>query len=220
MHPKIICLFISILLLTTINVIGQEINTEAETVEHQVKLNLGVDLAQAVAPLVTKGISGYGLYFDVEIKPNVLILGDVGGNTYDIDKDLYSYKSNGSYIKLGTAYNIMNHEKNQAIVGVQYAFSYFDHEMPGLFVENYWDNRYIQFTEENVYAHWIEFIGGLRVEIVKNLYLAYTLRIKLKPWTSHDSFTPLYIPGYHKNRGKSSFGISYYITYRIPLYKK
>lgn len=195
----------------------EEKNEDEET--HIVKLSVGLDLAQPVAPLVTDGIEGFGFYFDLEPKKNIVVMGDMGFNTYDIEKSLYSYSSKGSYYKFGVGYDIMKHEKNQAIVGIQYAFSSFTHEMPGLYVKNYWENRYIRFDEEKAQAHWLEFVGGLRVELMKNLFLAYTLRVKINPWTNNDTFTPLYIPGYHKNRGGSSFGISYYIIYRLPLTK-
>ena len=64
-------------------------------------------------------------------------------------------------------------------------------------------------------------VTGLKIRVVKQLYLGFTLRYKLFMSTSGaEDLRPYYIPGFGKNIGTSAFGFNYYVSYRLPFRKK
>ncbi|HAB27539.1 MAG TPA: hypothetical protein DCE27_07155, partial [Xanthomarina gelatinilytica] len=72
-------------------------------------------------------------------------------------------------------------------------------------------------------ALWGEFIVGLKVEVLNNLYLGLNAQFKyLISQDQPDNFENLYIPGFQKtyDSGGFGFGYGYSISYLIPFYKK
>jgi hypothetical protein len=72
-------------------------------------------------------------------------------------------------------------------------------------------------------ASWLEFIFGLKAEIVANIYLGASIRIGfLISNKEAEQFPNLWIPGFNKVTEGSNFGVgyNYSLTYLIPLYRK
>jgi hypothetical protein len=64
-------------------------------------------------------------------------------------------------------------------------------------------------------------VTGLKIRVVEQLYMGFTVRYKLLMETSGTSGLSLYyVPGFGKNIGSSAFGFNYYISYRLPFRKK
>ena len=63
----------------------------------------------------------------------------------------------------------------------------------------------------------------MKAEILNNLYLGLNLQLKISAsQTIPDNFDNVYIPGFGKTYDSSGIGTgySYFLAYRIPLYKK
>ena len=64
-------------------------------------------------------------------------------------------------------------------------------------------------------------VSGLKIRVVKQLYLGFTIRYKLFMSVKNvEEFKPYYVPGFGKNISTSAFGFNYYVTYRLPFRKK
>ena len=133
-------------------------------------------------------------------------------------------------MKIGFDYNAYENwldMENMIYVGIRYGFSNFSQNLnsykiydnSGYFPETvmYPDEKYSGLT-----AHWGEVIGGIKAEVLNNLYIGFSLRLNVlfaekKP----DNFDNLYIPGFNKTyNGSFGAGFNYTISYFIPFYKK
>jgi hypothetical protein len=87
--------------------------------------------------------------------------------------------------------------------------------------ETTWPNTRETSSNGNAKASWYEMVTGLKIRIVKQLYMGFTMRFKLLMKTKQtEILKPYYIPGFGKNVSSSSFGFNYYISYRLPFRKK
>jgi hypothetical protein len=117
---------------------------------------------------------------------------------------------------------------NSIIAGLRYGFSTFDQELTSYSIytgdSTFPETVISETTNYNgLSAHWIEFVFGVKTEIVSNLFLSLSLQLKNK--ISEDipeNFDNLYIPGFNKTNDFSDFGVgfSYGVSYLIPIYKK
>ena len=78
-------------------------------------------------------------------------------------------------------------------------------------------------NHSNQNANWVEFLVGIKVETIKNIYFGISLRLnRLISNSSPNNFTNLYIPGFNKVTDDNSWGsgFNYTLTYSIPLKKR
>ena len=69
-------------------------------------------------------------------------------------------------------------------------------------------------------AQWIEFLVGMKVQVLKNTYMGFSLRLnRLLGSSSSENFGVLFIPGFNRVTDENIFGSSfnYTITYSIPF---
>ena len=93
--------------------------------------------------------------------------------------------------------------------------------------DSYWSNNILTDFEtinhSNQNANWVEFLVGIKVETIKNIYFGISLRLnRLISNSSPNNFTNLYIPGFNKVTDDNSWGsgFNYTLTYSIPLKKR
>ena len=75
-------------------------------------------------------------------------------------------------------------------------------------------------NHSNQNANWVEFLIGIKVETIKNIYFGISLRLnRLISNSSPNNFTNLYIPGFNKVTDDNSWGsgFNYTLTYSLPL---
>jgi len=85
----------------------------------------------------------------------------------------------------------------------------------------------------NLYDNWLDMdnmiyagfrVGvGMKAELLNNLYLGLNVQLKISVnQTIPNNFDNVYIPGFGKTYDTSAIGAgySYFLAYRIPLYKK
>ena len=78
------------------------------------------------------------------------------------------------------------------------------------------------FTETGLTAHWTEIQLGIKVEVLKNLYLSggFSYKIMLS-LDDQKNFKTLYAPGFNRVfESNTGFGFNYTISYLIPFVNK
>ena len=193
-------------------------------------IRFGIDLSKQVR-MITEDYNGISLYADLRIKERLFIVAEVGND----DKKIYNENINsnfkGSYIKAGFNYNFYNNPpglENEIYFGFRFATSSFKSEVFDYLVydlDKYWENGRIEDYSEykNLSANWIELILGFNAKISKNIFMGTSLRLnRMITQKSPENFGNLYIPGFNIVTEDNNFGtgITYTITYRIPLVKK
>lgn len=137
-------------------------------------------------------------------------------------KDEFNYSGKGDYFRIGFDYNIYKKkfptDNNEIIFGLRYGNSWMTHSANSItIVDDQWGNYSTNYPNTKVNAQWIEAAGGLRVEILKNFSMGWTLRFRrLISSSGMENIKPFLIPGFGDGAGFTSFGFNYSIYYMIP----
>lgn len=186
---------------------------------------------------VDPGTLGYMIFSDkrslLEFEGDIdidryFIVANYGLSSYKLNEESYTYENEGSYLKLGVDINFMNEDPNLnvAFFGLRYASSSFSDKLDYdtkqiIHSETGWPSTRETNSNGNAKANWFEMTSGLKIRIVKQLYMGFTLRYKLMLKVKNtEGLRPYYIPGFGKNINTSAFGFNYYISYRLPFRKK
>ena len=186
---------------------------------------------------VDPGTLGYMIFsekrsmFEIEADMDIdrfFVVANYGLSNYKLTEDTYAYENDGSYLSLGADINFMNKDPhlNVAFFGLRYATSSFTDKLDydtkaAIQSEIGWPSTRETVSNGNAKANWYEMVSGLKIRVVKQLYMGFTLRFKFMMKVKQtENFRPYYIPGFGKNIKESNFGFNYYVSYRLPFRKK
>ena len=205
---------------------AQEISLQDEKPSNNNGLSFGVDLA----PLIIMGFDSdrKGIEFVARylFKKKWFAIGELGFENVKFEKDSYDYKSNGGFLRLGADYNFFKVDEpgnnDNITFGLRYGIGTQSHESPRYTIlDDYWGGYTGRFRLSNVTSHWLEFVGGIRTEVLKNFYMGWTIRMKtLIAVGSSSKLKPYTIPGYGRGDNSVNMGFTYTLEYYIPFRKK
>lgn len=228
------CIWQFIISLFLSNLLFAQLDNDSISVKKngsELRLRIGIDIFQPIISHIDKDISGLEIVSDFQIKENLYISSEIGTLTRNQQSELINFKTSGSYIKIGGDFNMYKNwtgMNNQIYLGVRLASSLYKHNINNyvLFAtEQVWDENIINTgykTGEikDLNALWIEFLVGLKVQVISNIYMGFSLRLnRLINNTSIDDFGVLFIPGFNRVTDDNIFGSSfnYTISYSIPF---
>lgn len=201
------------------------VKEQNKLIERQFFIRLGVDLSRfALNYMNDIGHTGFEMSMDTELKYRYFPTLELGTNKIEYSQSDIEYHSQGNYLRLGLNYNMLNYkqrfDRNLFFIGARLGMSTFNQEIPQVIISNPWGEYQNSFPLENYSAQWFEGVIGLRGEVLPNLYLGYTLRVKqMLNHTAYNKLTPYWIPGYGKGFQSRALGMSYSIFYAIPIKK-
>lgn len=185
-------------------------------------IRLGADITRPFQDLWTKG-NRYGTEFsaDMELWPNLFPVFESGFDVMKINTSYIDYKSSGSYSRIGMDYNFLQAEnkndKNIFYVGLRYGFVLARQQVNSYTIDSYWTPTTGRFSNQNYFAHWGEFLVGIKGEIVHNFYMGWTIRGKIKLNNKDLGMPPTYfIPGYGKAEKGFNMDFTYSVYYNLP----
>jgi len=235
----------SLLALASIPAFSQQKPVDTLTVkpiEDRYGIRIGADLHRISRSFYDDDFRGVELVADYRLTKKIYAAAEVGNTKITVDEPQLNFTANGSYVKLGFDYNTYQNwldMENMIYVGVRYGFSTFKQTLNSYkiyqnsdILEN--DNSggvYNYFNEVTLYpnreyssltAHWAEIVGGVKVELLNNVFMGFSLRLNIKlAETDPADFANLYIPGFNRTyEGNFGVGFNYTLSYFIPLYKK
>ncbi|WP_027137534.1 DUF6048 family protein [Gaetbulibacter saemankumensis] len=204
---------------------------DSNVIKHKYGLRVGVDLAKLTRSFIDDEYSGFEIAADYRIKEDLYIAAELGFDDKNTVNDYLDVTTKGSYIKAGIDYNMYDNwldMDNLIFAGFRIGASTFSHNLNSYTIYNkfpYWQvltsNDLREYKGLN--AVWAELILGLKVEVLNNLFLGINAQLKfLATETNPENFENVFIPGFYKTYDSSGIGAgySYYISYRIPLYKR
>jgi len=172
----------------------------------------------------------FGPRFGVDLAPFIYYFTEpkiIGAEvSMDFEMETFDYESLGNYARVGVDYNLLKAKDrawhNTMTVGIRYGMSFFKQNSDNVLISSdYWGDYRPDPYESNLKAHWLELTGGIKVEIVPNLYMGWLLRFKFLLNPDMDPvMIPALIPGYGNGADVRTFGFSYSVFYMIPLIKK
>lgn len=150
----------------------------------------------------------------------VVELGVGIADNHPVDGNYHYIGKPSLYGKLGINYNFLykSNPDYQVYFGLRGCFTSFKYDITDITINSsYWDqSNNFSINNQRAKAIYGEVLGGLKVQIWKNISMGWSLRYKFKGKVSHASnSTPWFIPGY----GTSSLGATFSLIYTLPLDK-
>lgn len=231
--PKIFSsIFISFLLIqSTVNSQNKESKNLLSRDSNPQGITLGLNLEGPIGYLFDKDKSAFSMVTHINLSSNWFFRGEAGFENLTFSDEhaeerKYQYQSNGSFVKAGILYDFFNVDEpgnnDNIFIGLSYGFALQEHGSGSYIIENdYWGDYQSSMTNYFLQTHWLELIAGPRTEIMKNLYMGWTLNIRVKVFQDNSkALIPYSIPGYGSGDKNINLGFSYIIEYFIPWNKK
>jgi len=187
-------------------------------------LRLGVDIARVAYFFNDPSELGLEFSADFEVYPNFYACFEGGYNQTEIQNDYYTYGLSGKYFRIGVDHNFLKTDVkpdyNSIYGGLRYGYSQFDHsftnaDIPSaVYGESSFSGEYL------LNAHWIGLTGGIKVQVLKNFYLGWSIQYNFLLSKYDGQPDPILIPGYGHVDENKSFTVHYSLFYTIPFFKK
>jgi hypothetical protein len=180
---------------------------------------IGLDISKIVSSLVQKKYHVAESQLDVFYKNNLFFAAEFGvGNSF-VENDYLKYKSQNAFIRLGVDKTFFRKDFNadfdNAFVGLRYGLGYVKRGDASYEIEDaIWGNSAGTIERASFIAHWIELTGGFRMELMKDIFIGWNIRMKaLFNPKKFEELPPSYLAGYGKGDKNSAFGYNFYLLY-------
>jgi len=221
--------FSTLLVLLAVSAVAQSKKKDSlptVTIPVPAGIRVGVDISRFALKYFQPYRTDVTVNLDARYNDRLYIASDLSFNSvYHLDQN-YKYVSNGMSGTIGINYNLLKKsvpkENFMIYGGARYGLAVMTYQIPEYRIYNlYWGNIRGSVPETTKMAHWIELTVGMKVEVLKNLYLGWSLheRILVNGALAKQDFPPLVIPGFGKGYKKSAFDFQYSIAYLFPLWK-
>ena len=218
-----------IILLFSLTLFSQVKENDTTAYKDRYGLRVGIDLFQPIYSLIDEDKKGLEFVADYRVSKRFFAATEFGYSEATTQEDLLNFYTNGQYIKIGADFNAYKNwigMENVIVVGLRYAYSTFDQTLNEYtinadpFLPNQTNSSAV--TYDGLNAQWIEFVLGIKAEILHNVFLGFSFRgNQLINSKEPDNFKNLFIPGFNKVfLNDNGFGFNYTISYLIPLYRK
>ena len=177
--------FISIITLLFVNITLGNVKTANDTLE-KFGVRAGLDLNKIIRSATHEDYSGFSLSGDIRLKESFYVFYEIGNEEKEINSNYINSSVKGTYVKFGVNFKLNNDIRTQNIVysGLRVGYSNFDQSINSYTIYNthsiYWGESTINtpINLSNLNALWIEFIFGMKTEILNNLFLGFELQLK------------------------------------------
>jgi hypothetical protein len=186
-------------------------------------VRVGIDMASIARSFFEPEARQFEFSVDSEVWYNWFAVIEGGGMKVFADREQFSYKADGFFLRTGMDYNLLSREgmnKNDLLlVGARYSFSSLIHEASDFFVPNaYWGDYTGSLDPTSYQLHFLELHGGVRTEIFRNIYLGWSIKMRIKIAEATSSFlNPYYIGGYGHGKRRAPLMAHFSLLYKIGL---
>jgi hypothetical protein len=197
-----------------------------EIVKKPHSISLGVDLSPFIVTAFDSSRKGFQVIGRYGVQEKFFVTAEAGYEKVNFDNEYIQYASDGSFLKLGLDYDVFDVDEpgnnDNILFGIRYGFGLQQQQSDRFIIQNgYWGDATGSSGLSTVNSHWMELLFGLRTEVLKNLYMGWTIRGKIfLTGTNPTSLVPYSIPGYGNGDKKFVPGFSYTLEYKIPFNKK
>lgn len=186
---------------------------------------LGIDLSSIPLHYLNPYRTDLEIHTDLRIDSNLYAAVDGGWNKTKLNNpNIFQYNSSGYFLKLGVDYNLLKRkfpqESNMIYAGFRYGIARMRRDIPLYQISDpYWGNEKGSFPSKTLLPQWGELILGLKVEVLNNFFLGWSLHTRILVTQHVDKqVRPYLIPGFGKATGNAVFDFNYTVSYRIPLF--
>jgi hypothetical protein len=163
----------------------------------------------------------YELYVDYYLRKERYLVAELGLGNSQINYTDLKYNSKNSFVKFGMDKAMFVRKKAQdwgmGFVGFRYGIGFVRRSEAQYTTNDGFGgitSGYI--PSSNFLAHWIELTGGIRVELIKNIFAGWNVRAKilLNP-NSFGDLKPSYISGFGAGDKNTVFDYNVYVGYAL-----
>jgi hypothetical protein len=224
-------IFSILLILTSLLVNSQTIKTDSIPPKiEKYGVRFGADISKLIQSFYDKNYTGIEFVGDYRLTKNYYLAGELGNENTTVEDNRLSFTTQGTYLKVGFDYNSYENwldMRNMLYIGMRYGASTFSQTLNSYNIyntSNYFPEAPTVISGEKfngLTSQWIEVVLGLKAEVLKNIYLGFSVRMnRLLTNTKPDNFDNLYIPGFNRTyNGDFGIGFNYSVSYFLPLYK-
>lgn len=187
-------------------------------------VRVGFDLSAVARQFIETEVQQFEFSIDSEIIYNWFAVVEGGVLDVEADRDDFKYTANGYFGRLGIDYNLLRRpnpsQNDLVLLGIRYGFSQLSHEAPSFIVPNpYWGtNTEGSTAQSNFTLHWIEFSGGVKTEVFRNVFLGWYLKSRIKlSQTKDPELFPYYIGGFGQGKRRAPLMIHFSVLYRLGI---
>lgn len=205
---------------------------DSDKIKLKYGLRIGGDFGKLIRTSIDEDYTGFEIMADFRLKKKLYLAAEIGFEEKNTITNFLDITTTGSYIKGGIDLNMYENwlnMDNMIYAGFRVGASTFSHDLNSFQVysiDQYWapqltSNNKQEFT--GLTAFWGEVILGIKTELFNNFFMGLNVQLKVSvTQTIPDNFDNVYIPGFGKTFDTSAIGAgySYFLAYRIPLYKK
>ncbi|SKC23977.1 DUF6048 family protein [Alkalitalea saponilacus] len=204
--------------------IAAQINMEEVPRDPQ-GFTLGINLAGPFNRIMDNDRTGISFLTRINVAENLFFRGEAGFENVSFNQDAYSYDSNGTFLKAGIELNSLSKREPgthaHLLFGIAYGMAIQEQSASRFTIENsYWPDFVDRVGSHTVNTHWVELSGGPRVEVFQNLYLGWSIHLRVSVLRDNpEMLKPYYVPGFGNGDNRLNGGFSYTIEYLIPWKK-
>lgn len=158
------------------------------------------------------------------VRNKFFVVGELGfGGSEKLNFDSARSTSGGMFGRVGIDLNLMkpkpdsNPSRNYFLAGMRLGVSGYQHQLSNVLIsDDYWDEaRLYNYPEKFETNFWFEVLASTRVEIAKNVYMGWTVKIKNMMLQPKDGvLRAWYVPGYGLS-GQTVWSVNYSVGYRF-----
>lgn len=188
------------------------------------QLRLGFDLSRILFNRMQKDKehrNSYELELDYYWRKDLYLVAEGGWGDASITYPDLAYSSSNVFVRAGLNKSLLPRMKqsdwDMAFAGLRYGIGFIDRSNAAYTItDSTWGTVSGSVPGIGVRAHWIELTGGVRVELVKGLFVGWNVRGKfmLNP-KKFNELPPYYIAGYGKGEKNSIFDFNVVLSYAI-----
>ena len=209
-----------------------QIETDSISIKNKFGLRAGVDLSKILNSAFNDDYEGFEINADLRILKNIYISAEIGTEKKIISNDYLNTEAKGNYLKAGGDYNMYTNwlgMDNLIYSGFRIGFSNFSQTINSYTIYDVNNQPWGQATyynpivNDNLNALWMEFIVGIKTQVLNNLFIGFNIQLKnLISDKTKNNIDNIYIPGFNRTYDSSSLGsgFSYSISYLVPIIKK
>jgi hypothetical protein len=201
---------------------------DAEESEEKMSLFQGIKIEVDVFSAAMSVINSETYSFEGNIQLNlrkkyfpIVEIGFAGANKTSIND--FKFKTDGVFARIGMDYNLLQpnrpdtHIHRYFFIGGRYGFSPFSYDITNVVIDNeYWGGSEVRnFYDINTTKHWLEVVAGLRVEVLRNIYMGWNVRLKMQLGRQKPGeVSPWFIPGIGI-QSIGNWGFNYTVGYKF-----
>lgn len=232
-----ICVFICVLLSSSLSLLAQEQNDSTQTFRgvqydkapkatyKEQPLFCGVSVGVDLAGIAMAQFAKFGQYeaqarFNFKQRYFGVFEAGIGTSNYTNEHTDQHYNVHAPYFRVGADYNLANNPLtgNRIFVGGRYAFSAFNYSIDGPAIQDYVYGDVVPYSLQGLHGrnHWLEIVAGLEGRLWRFIHLGWTIRGKLRLAQKENIHgQPYYVPGFGDNSDSFCFGGTFSLSFDI-----